>query len=127
MTFTTYVSDFFAGRQSLPKVFWLHGIGTLFVLSFAQGATEHMLAVNQLLSSALLAYLFAWYFALWRTSTNYTGPAIWKYAARLVVLMPLIGIILAIAIPAAFKKEQVAPVGPPVSQFDPSTARPVEN
>lgn len=125
MSTATFASDYLGGRVPLGRVFWLYGVIGGFVLSFLLETSKGS-ALYQLLGVVLLAYLVCWYVALWRSSANYQGPSSLRVLARLLVLVPLLGIALAVALPAIQGKKQAAPVAAqPASGFDASTARPI--
>ena len=89
------------GPDSLARVFWLYGvavgIAVAVVLALLGGFAP---AASRVVIVLLLAYQVAWYVALWRAAGRYTGPALWKWAARAVVFMPLVGFMAAMAITA---------------------------
>lgn len=123
MSTATFASDYFGGRIPLGRVFWLYGVVGGFVLSFLLESSKGS-ALYQVLGVVLLAYLVCWYVAMWRSSANYQGPSSMRVLVRLLVLVPLLGIGLAVALPAIQGKKQPASVvGQPASNFDASTSR----
>lgn len=98
------VSAYLSGHIPLARVFWLYGVVGVFVLGFVVellGALSP--GLRQLVAAVLLVHLLAWYVALWQSAGRYTGPALWKWAARGAVLLPLVGLMLAVGISASKK------------------------
>lgn len=125
MSTATFASDYLGGRIPLGRVFWLYGVVGGFVLSFLLESSKGS-ALYQVLGVVLLAYLVCWYVAMWRSSASYKGPTSLRVLSRLLVLVPLLGIALAVVLPAIQGKKQTAPVAAqPASSFDASTARPI--
>ena len=88
-------------RASLARVFWLYGVvvgvAMAVVLAFLGGFAP---AASRVVIVLLLVYQVAWYVALWRAAGRYTGPLLWKWAARSVIFLPLIGFVLGFALTA---------------------------
>lgn len=103
------------GHASLARIFWLYGVAVgiamAVVLAFLGGFAP---TASRVVVVLLFAYQVAWYVALWRAAGRYTGPALWKWAARAVVCMPLIGFLFAMAITASTGPAEPA-VGLPAS------------
>ena len=108
----TNLTAFLTGGVPLARVFWLHGV----VAGFASGIALSGLGsvspgLQRIWAVLVLVYLLVWYIALWRSAERYQGPAIWKWAARSVVAMPFIGILLSVALSArnGSSTQQAAP------------------
>lgn len=117
------ITAFIAGEVPLARMFWLHGVVAGFAAGMALGGLGGISAeLQRVWAVLLLAYLLAWYIGLWRSANRYTGPAVWKWAARAVVVMPLVGIVLVLLLSAGRQQGSlVSPQLPP--QATPSATR----
>lgn len=106
---------FLAGEVPLSRVFWLHGVVAGFAAGIALSGLGGMSpGLQRIWAVLMLIYLLVWYVALWRSTERYQGPAIWKWAARSVVAMPFVGILLTVALSAG-NRPVPQPVAPPVA------------
>lgn len=107
-----------AAHAPLAKVFWLYGVVAGFALTALLGAVGSYAPAAKPFGAALvLAYMLAWYVVLWRAAGRYTGPALWKWAARAVVFMPLIGFVIGVSLTAGTSPPRVVkPVAPAQTQ-----------
>ena len=86
----SWLSHLWAGDIPLARTFWLHGV-LVFLAAYAlvtllDDVTSPALAgVAFALMVAVcaldLAYAIVWSVGLWRSSSNYTGPDVWRYSA----------------------------------------------
>jgi len=93
------IAAFVSGEIPLARMFWLHGIVAGAAAGMALGGLRGISpGLYQVWALMMFAYMLAWYIGLWRSAGRYTGPAIWKWAARAVVAMPILGILLTVAL-----------------------------
>ncbi len=122
---TTAVQDnpiaaFAAGRIPLARMFWLHGVVAGFAAGMALGGLGGINPrLQQIWAVLMLVYMLAWYVGLWRSAGRYTGPALWRWAARCVVVMPVVGILLTLALSSGS--------GSRTQQSAPTTAAPTSH
>ena len=109
------VAVFVSGEVPLARMFWLHGVVAGFAAGMALGGLGGISpGLQQVWALLIFAYMLAWYLGLWRSAGRYTGPAIWKWAARAVVVMPFVGIVLTLVLSVGPKQEQrSAPITQP--------------
>ena len=85
------------GDYGLAKTFWLWCfLGNFFwklLFGFAYGAGLPKVLIL-LLGVCFILYFFAAYKGLWSASTKYQGNQIWKYLARLVVVLGSLSIVI---------------------------------
>ncbi len=95
------VAVFVSGEVPLTRMFWLHGVVAVFAAGITLGGLGGISpSLQQAWAVLLLIYILAWYIGLWRSADRYAGPAVWKWAARAVVVMPFIGILLTLVLSA---------------------------
>ncbi|MBD9406296.1 hypothetical protein IB236_13185 [Acidovorax sp. ACV02] len=109
------VAAFIAGEVPLARMFWLHGVVAGAAAGMALGGLRGISPeLQQVWALLMFAYMLAWYIGLWRSAGRYTGPAIWRWAARAVVVMPFVGIVLTLVLSVGPKQEQrSAPIAQP--------------
>lgn len=106
------IAAFTAGRIPLARMFWFHGVVAGFAAGMALGGLGGISpGLQQIWAVLMLVYMLAWYVGLWRSAGQYTGPAIWRWAARGVVVMPVVGILLAVVLGSGtgWRTQQSAP------------------
>lgn len=87
---------FIEGEHGLVRAFWFDyvlvpNVVYLAIWFFTEpGSTFAVLCVI-----AWLLYVAAASVAVWRAAGAYTGPSVWRWAARAVVVMPLAGLAIA--------------------------------
>jgi len=87
------------GDYGLAKTYWLFGFLVFFTVNFL----SNFITSTKLLGTVtivMLIYNIMWIIAVFKAARKYEGPVFWAYLARIMVLLPWIGIILAIVIPA---------------------------
>ncbi len=89
-----------SGEVALIKTYWLWGVLVNIVLSFVIGMAP---LINQTLAIIISAFavIYAIFIsvAIWKSATRYEGKTLWKYLAKIAVILPLIGIIVSLILP----------------------------
>ncbi len=89
-----------SGEVALIKTYWLWGVLVNIVLSFVIGMAP---LINQTLAIIISAFavIYAIFIsvAIWKSATRYEGKSLWKYLAKIAVILPLIGIIVSLILP----------------------------
>lgn len=142
------IANLWNGRAGLAKTYWGYGIlgGVLWSIAISMvtpGSTAALLAVL-----AVCAYFIVVNMGVWRAATTYTGPATWAMLAKVVSglgLAVVIGVLVMVAVTLGGGSMKVPHASqPPLAaqpstqssreapnpggfQFDPSTARKVED
>lgn len=103
------IAKLWCGDESLPMTFWVWGVITIAGLSIASqfivmglvysGLVKGLLFFGILFAVAMLGYIVLVLVGIWRSAGKYSGPLVWKFAARifavLFALMNFAGLVLA--------------------------------
>lgn len=105
------IAAFISGEVPLARMFWLRGVVAGLAAGMALGGLGGISpGLQQVWALLMFAYMLAWYLGLWRSAGRYTGPAIWKWAARAVVAMPFVGILLTVALSTGSRTQKASPL-----------------
>lgn len=110
------IAAFISGEIPLARMFWLHGVVAGFAAGMALGGLGGISpALQKAWAALLMVYILVWYAGLWGSANRYTGPAVWKWAARAVVVVPFLGVLLTLALSVGPKEAQrgAAPTSQP--------------
>lgn len=82
-----------SGEVSLVKAYWLWGVLVNMLLSIGIGVVPLVNQTVAILFSALtVVYAMFISVAIWKSATRYEGKVLWKYMAKIAVIIPLIAI-----------------------------------
>jgi len=91
------IAKLWRGDQSLPMTFWVWGVVAIIGMSVASqfvvmglafsGLVKGVLFIGIVLAVAMLGYFVLVLVGIWRSAGNYSGPLVWKFAARTVVVL----------------------------------------
>lgn len=96
----TWIKAWWRGQIGLARVFWLHSVvAALAVLILARAFFSLRQAHGALLGILVIAALFLplaviQSVSIWRSAGSYSGPKIWAFSARAVVILAATAIVL---------------------------------
>lgn len=103
------MGKFWNGDVRLVKAYWIYGLllpNGVFLLLWLSGLELVPGSATAILfGTTILAYLVFWGVGTWRSATKYTGPKVWAILTKIHLALPLVGLILAIAIPALWSSK----------------------
>lgn len=98
------MGNFWNGDVRLVKAYWIYGLllpnGAVLLLWLSGVRLVPGSAIAILFGIVMLVYMVFWGVGTWRSASKYTGPKIWAILTKAQLALPLVGLILAIAIPA---------------------------
>ena len=98
------------GQYSLPRTFWLYGFGISLLLGFIRSLlyvfffmkplvtrSDHILYMLYAGIMLLVSFVYACnlYPGIWKAANTYTGPAVWKYSAKILVCAWTVALVIA--------------------------------
>ena len=99
---TLWLSRLWYGEVPLVKAFWLYGVlvffGALGLITALGDASDRRwddLAIDLMYAILCIELLYAiiWSVGVWRSSSKYGGPLVWRYLVYATVVTEVIGII----------------------------------
>ena len=88
------LKEFWEGKITLWKSYWLGGVIIYQALSFIFLLIIGILELPQLAWLIVAAYIFVM-ISIWRSASNYTGPKGWAILAKVVVILAIAPLIQA--------------------------------
>jgi len=86
------IGRLWCGEVTLVKTYWLWGVLANIVLNIVVGLSPLINETLVIIASAFtVVYAIFISVAIWRSATRYEGKVLWKYLAKVAVILPLLG------------------------------------